>query len=72
MRGARLHVCGHFDRDDQIAPIKDIVMLGRVAGQAKEICERNLSFARFSPRDHEGVHSCKRDRKSDGLVATQD
>jgi hypothetical protein len=44
-------------------PIKDVVMLGRVAGQAMEICERNLSFARFSPRDHEGVHSCKRDRK---------
>ena len=38
-------------------------MLGRVAGQAMEICERNLSFARFPPRDHEGAHSCKHDRK---------
>ena len=53
MRGARLHACGHFDRDDQIAPIKDIVTLGRVAGQAMEIGERNPSFARLSPHDHD-------------------
>ena len=63
MRGARIHACGHFDGDDQIASIKDIVTLGRPAWKAMEVCERNLSFACFSPHDHERIYSCKRDRK---------
>jgi hypothetical protein len=63
VRGPRLHVCGHFDRDDQITPIQDIVTLGCVAGQAMEIRERNPSFTRLPPHDHDRVHCDKSDRQ---------
>ena len=63
MRGTRFHACGHFDSDDQVAPIKDIVTLRGSAGKAMKICERNLSFTRFSSHDHERVRCCERDRK---------
>jgi hypothetical protein len=46
MRAARLDPCGHFDCDDQIAPIERIVALRSTARQAMEFRERDRSFSR--------------------------
>jgi peptide/nickel transport system substrate-binding protein len=48
MRGARLHACGHFDSDDQIAPIKDIVAFGRAAGH-REALDQVVFNGEFVP-----------------------
>src|ERR1700738_1220351 len=49
MRGTRLQVCGHFDRDDQIASIKHVVTLGRAARKTMEICETESVVRPFFP-----------------------
>jgi hypothetical protein len=62
MRGPRFFVCGHFDSDDQIASIKDVIALGRAAGQSMEIWEWNSSFASLPLHDDDRIHGGKRDR----------
>jgi len=60
MRGAPLHPCGHFDCDDQVAPIEHVVTLRCIAGQAMEISERDRSFSRAPAHHDRRVQGCKR------------